>query len=242
MKFNVKKCHIMTIARGRTRLSQSYTLKGEVLSSVSSAKYLGITLTEELSWSTHSNSVFKRANSTLGFLRRNLRRCPAKLKERAYISLVRSSMEYAAAVWDPHLKKDIHMLESVQRRAARFAVGDYKTTSSVTQMLHDLGWKDLQHRRRDLRLAMMYKICTGHVGIGPQDVGLEGADERTRANHKFKFRVKGGSSPALRHSFAVRTVSEWNRLPETTVRQETPEAFKAELARQAPAIATAHAP
>ena len=79
MRFNAKKCHIMTIARGRTRLSRFYTLTGHILSSVQEAKYLGITLTEELSWSTHSDSVFKRANSTLGFLRRNLRRCPAKL-------------------------------------------------------------------------------------------------------------------------------------------------------------------
>ena len=30
-------------------------------------------------------------------------------------------------------------------------------------MLHDLGWRDLKDRRRDLRLALLHKIVTGHV-------------------------------------------------------------------------------
>ena len=101
---------------------------------------------------------YSKANSTLGFLRRNLWRCPAKLKESAYISLVLSTLEYAASVWDPHLAKDINKLENIQRRSARFVKGDYCTASSVTQMLLELGWQDLESRRRDLRLALLYKV------------------------------------------------------------------------------------
>ena len=61
-----------------------YNLCGHVLSSVQIAKYLGITLTDELSWSCHVHLIHSHANSTLGFLRRNLWCCPAKLKETAY--------------------------------------------------------------------------------------------------------------------------------------------------------------
>jgi len=59
------------------------------------------------------------------------------------------------------------LLEKIQRRSARFVKGDHRTTSSVTQMLHDLGWRDLSDRRRDLRLALLYKVVTGHVAVGP---------------------------------------------------------------------------
>ena len=45
---------------------------------------------------------------------------------------------------DPHLVKDCNMLEKVQRRSARFVKWDFRTTSSVTEMLHELGWKDLR--------------------------------------------------------------------------------------------------
>ena len=91
-----------------------------VLSSVQIAKYLGITLTDELFWSSHVHSIHSHANSTLGFLRRNLRRCPAQLKETAYITLVRFTLEYAASIWDPHLAKDCDLFEKLQWRSARF--------------------------------------------------------------------------------------------------------------------------
>ena len=77
----------MSITRGKSHPTYLYTLCGHVLSSVQEAKYLGITLTDELSWSSHVRSIHNRANSTLGFVRRNLRRCPAKLKETAYICI-----------------------------------------------------------------------------------------------------------------------------------------------------------
>jgi len=159
-------------------------LCGHVLSSVQIAKYLRITLTDDLSWSSHVHSIHSRANFTLGFLRRNLQRCPAKLKETAYITLVHSTLEYAASIWDPHLANDCDLLEKLQWRSVRFVKGDYRTTSSVSQMLHDLGWCDLKDRRRDLRLALLYKIVTGHVASNPDQIGLVAADNRTRANHR----------------------------------------------------------
>ena len=74
----------------------------------------------------------------LAFVRRNLKYCSEKLRRLSYISLIRSKLEYSSSVWDPHLRKDIHHLEMVQRRAARFIKRDYSYESSVTQMLKDL--------------------------------------------------------------------------------------------------------
>ena len=67
-----------------------------------------------------------------------------------------SGLEYAATIWDPYTKSDINSLEMVQRRAARFVKGDFRTTVSVTQMLGDLGWKNLERRRKELRLTLLY--------------------------------------------------------------------------------------
>ena len=66
-------------------------------------------------------------------------------------------------------------------------------------MLHDLGWCDLKDRRRDLRLALLYKIVTGHVAINPDHIGLLAVDNKTRANHRYKFRAIGASSTDLRY-------------------------------------------
>jgi hypothetical protein len=58
-------------------------------------------------------------------------------------------------------------LESVQRRAARFATGNYNTTSSVTTMLNHLNWDTLQQRRLRTKAIMMYRIVNGLVAIEP---------------------------------------------------------------------------
>ena len=113
MRFNATKCNIMRISRSRNPLTRMYSLCNHVLSEVDTAKYLGINLSSELSWFPHVSSVVSKANSTLGFLRRNLRKCPSKLKETAYLSLVRSTLEYATTIWDPYYVRDIDSLEQV---------------------------------------------------------------------------------------------------------------------------------
>ena len=133
----------------------------------------------------------------------------------------------------PHMgspfTKDINLLESVQRRAACCIKGDYHTTSSVTYMLQDLGRHELKDRRRDLRLALMFKVVHGHVGVDATSIGLTAADGRTRANHKYKFRVLSSNTSSFKLSFAARTLSTWNSLPAQLVELDSPAAFKADI-------------
>ena len=67
----------------------------------------------------------------------------------------------------------------------------------------------------------------GHVGIQPEHVGLVAADDRIRAKHQLKCRAVGSSTQAFCHSFAVRTVGDWNSLLSHVVEQSTAASFKA---------------
>ena len=58
------------------------------------AKYLGVTLSNNLEWSKYIATMTNKANSKLSFLCRNLKGCPGKLKQIAYFSLISSFMEY----------------------------------------------------------------------------------------------------------------------------------------------------
>ena len=64
-------------------------------------KYLGVTISDDLSWSTHTDNITKSANQTLGFLKRNIRVHNKDLKSVAYKTLVRPQLEYASTVC-PH--------------------------------------------------------------------------------------------------------------------------------------------
>ena len=84
------------------------------------AKYLGVTLSNDLEWSKHIATMTHKANSKLSVLHRHLKGCPGKLKQIAYFSLIYSFMEYGTTVWDPYQKYNSDKVERVQRRAARF--------------------------------------------------------------------------------------------------------------------------
>ena len=102
-----------------------------------------------------------KANSKLSFLRHNLKGYPEKLKQTAYVSFIRSFMEYGATAWDLYQKYNSDKVERVQRRAARFVKSRYSRYSSVSDMLDVLGWTPISQRRPEARLILFYKIING---------------------------------------------------------------------------------
>ena len=119
------------------------------------AKYLGVTISKDPSWNTHINDITSFANRTLGFVKRNVVTKNTDIKNMAYNSLVRPQFEYAPDVWSPYTKENINKIEKVQRRAARWVTNDYSSYSSVMDMLSNLGWRPLENRRTDTRLAIV---------------------------------------------------------------------------------------
>ena len=225
-----------------------YTLDGHILQQVQNNPYLGLQISEDLKWTTHITNVAKKANSTLGFLRRNLRFCPKECKKTPYISLVRSTMEYGAIAWDPYTTSDINKLERIQRRAARFITGDYKTREegSVTKMLNDL--KNLQLRRTSLRLVFLHKVVESLVpAINPSELLVKGKPKRKIKPKRFdnfesanivNNSVKNNSkalettvcnTEQYKNSFFVKSVIHWNQLDEEIVHAQTVESFKTAL-------------
>ena len=131
----------------------TYTLGAETLSHVDSYPYLGVTSSSDLRWHNHISCITNKATRTLNFIRRNIYGRSPETKALAYTSLVRPHLEYAASAWDPYLAVDVSQLESVQRRAARFACNDYRHSTSVTDLLQHLHWPLLSTRRTNYGLA-----------------------------------------------------------------------------------------
>ena len=244
MRFNAKKCYIMSI---NSKSSHFYELDKHILQQVPENPYLGITISEDLKWSPHINKITKKANSTLGFLRRNLKHCPETCRKTAYLALIRSSLEYSSVVWDPHLQKDIDKLEKTQRQAARFITGDYRSRDQgcVTRMLRDLAIPLLQDRRKANRLIFFYKVVGGQVPALPcheyltpirnkrqikskqftDCVSSNPIDNQTTNNSKC-FKTIQCRSELYRNSFFPKTVIDWNHLEDSVVCAETVNSFR----------------
>ena len=91
--FHPSKCYVLRINESRNPIIHQYTMLNQALEVVDHQAYLGIIITETLSWKTHILSVKNKANKALGFIERNLHSCPERIKAQAYISLVRPTLE-----------------------------------------------------------------------------------------------------------------------------------------------------
>ena len=112
------KCNVLRVSRAKSPMTFSYRLKGTVLAEEATSKYLGVDLQNNLSWNQHVSRVTKKANRILRFLRRNLRKASEETKAQAYMSMVRSNIDYCSTVWNLHQRDQNYQVEMVQGRAA----------------------------------------------------------------------------------------------------------------------------
>ena len=125
----------------------------------------------------------------LGLISRNLRRSSQKIRQQAYISLVRPHIEYCATVWNPSTKKNTVKIEDVQRRAARFVLQEYRYTESVSTMIQDLKWDTLEKRRYVACLAFLYKIQHGLITVDSDRFLTPMTMSSTRQYHPNKYKI-----------------------------------------------------
>ncbi len=231
-----------------------YTLSGDILKQVEDNPYLGVLLSDDMKWHKHISNVAKKASSTLGFLRRNLRTCPTDCRRTAYIALVRPIMEYGASVWDPYQKQDINRLERVQHQAARFITSDYRSREEgcVTKMLTTHEIPSLKTRRKEIRLGIMHKVVNDLLPALPPSNFLNPAKPRRQVrtpkylrdyvadttaidrlvyNHPNCYVVPTSKSEQYRHSFFVETVLDWNHLDECVAGSGSSGDFRTNLSK-----------
>ena len=232
MQFNPSKCQVVQVTGSKSKkpINSEYILHGQVLETVTCARYLGVDVSSTLSWNSHIDRVVNNANRTLGYIRRNIKCQNTDVRESAYNTLVRYQLEYASAVWDPHTKERISKTEIVQRRAARWTLRNFDHQASVTEMINKLGWRTLEQRRADARLCLFYKIVYGLVAV-PLPDHVQYSHRISRYCHSMTFRQVYTSRDYYKYSFYPLAIVQWNALPESVVCLQSLDAFKAAICK-----------
>lgn len=220
MELNSDKTVLLRITRKRTPSLYTYFLRNNPLKDVEKYKYLGVTLTKSLTWSDHITSICTAALRKLWFLKRKLKSSTKETRLLAYNTCIRSKLEYASVVWDPQCKKDIALIEKVQRKAVRFIFSKYKRYDSPTQLMQLNDIQTLEIRRKINRLTFLHKILSGKVTTSLPNCVKPLSSRKTRHKHKYSLAPVFARTTAFKNSFFPRTIADWNSLPISAFQSE----------------------
>lgn len=228
MSLNIQKTCVLSIHRRPAYSPAKYSIFNSEITPVSSCKYLGITITSDLTWSSHVMNIINDANRVLGYLRRNLRLAPPSVKLLTYLTLVRPKLEYACAVWDPHQITLTNTLESIQNRAARFIYSDYSYLTSVTELKSRANLADLVSRRKFHRLCLFHRF---YHSIHLNQAFIPAHRLSCRLSHSKAVYPARAHTAAHHSSFFLQTSRDWNDLPSDAVHHSCITHFKEAIAQ-----------
>ena len=69
MEFHPGKCQVLWITKRRNPVIHTYSIHGQPLEVVDSAKYLGVEISNNISWNKHIDKSTKKGQNAVGFLR-----------------------------------------------------------------------------------------------------------------------------------------------------------------------------
>jgi hypothetical protein len=229
MEFNTSKCKIMHVGRGNP--GYTYYLNGTELSTTEEEIDVGITVQKSLKPGRHCEKAANRATAILKLILRNFHYRDRNVFMKLYKQYVRPHLEYSSPAWSPSSRADIEKLEAVQRKALSQVAG--LQGKSYEQRCEELKLESLEERRKKQDMKLVHSMLLGKGNIRCETL-FEKASNRQGARTRNTDGVNNLKQPMARtelrkNSFAVRTINQWNGLPEDLKSCTTTEQFKRQI-------------
>ena len=220
MLFNVDKCKVMHI--GNNNGKAKYEMNDKLLEEVIEERDLGVIMQNDMKCNSQCIKAVKTANRVLGMIKRTFTVRDKSIILQLYKSLVRPHLEYSIQAWRPHFRKDIDLLEGVQRRATKLitAIKD----EIYEDRLRYVNLTTLETRTLRGDLIEVFKIFKGFDDLDP-NIFFELSQANTRG-HSLKLLKPRCRLDNRKFSFAHQVIDIWNSLDESIIACDSIKGFK----------------
>ena len=216
---------------GRNNPRNDYKIGDVILEKVSEERDLGVYLSDDLKPSLQCVEAAKKASFALGIIKRTFSTFEISSFALLYRTYVRCHMKYCVQAWNPYYRKDIDILEKIQRRATKM-VPELRHLSYIDRLKRS-NLTSLEDRRQRGDLIETYKIISGKENV-KCDKFFKMADSDlssiTRGNSQKLYKPRLNKGILQRFNFfSIRVVNSWNKLPEDVISAKTVNSFKNRL-------------
>jgi len=233
LRFNAAKCKRMHIGQNNQHYQYFMQENGmaTTITEVTEEKDLGVTFSNDFKFSKHIVSAVKKANRVLGVVKRTFTYIDRDMFLQLYKTLIRPHIEYGSVIWSPYLKKDIYLIENLQRRATKI-VKDIRSLP-YEDRLKILGLPTLQYRRERCDVVQVYKIVNEIDALDYNTFFTKTAYGTTRGqSHCQKLQKTTCRLRSRQNIFSQRVINNWNALSEDCVTSNSLNAFKSALNKE----------
>ena len=126
-----------------------------------------------------------------------------------YKAIVRPHLEYCIHAWSPYLRKDIDMLEKMQRRATKL-IPELRGPR-YEKRLKECGLTTLETRTLRRDQIEVFNILNGYENID-SNIFFEIKKSEITRGHNFTLVKKQSRLDVRKFSFSQRTINVWNTL------------------------------
>ena len=155
--------------------------------------------------------ICTKARRLIGVLFRQFYQDADTTLKQLYVWTIRPHLEYACQVWDPYLKRDIDLLESVQKFALR--VCSKQWNASYPALCSSLNLSTLAARRKQMKLGLLYRIVHGLADFPSVPITTRDNPFDLRSLNPHTLSGFSAKTNSFKHSFFPEAVELWNSLP-----------------------------
>ncbi len=195
------------------------------LTCVSSAKFLGITIDENINWKSHINNICKTCSRNIGVLNKVKLFLPKNILYQLYITMIQPYLNYGILLWGNANKLFLTKLFKLQKRALRI-ISNSSYLSHSKPLFEMFKIMDIFQMYEKESNIFMYKYKNGLL---PKS--FDKMFQNFESIHKYNTRHKKNYLPQIHKIKTILTSGprSWNNLPKECQNSPNLKIFKRKL-------------